>query len=80
MYFTNLKQRLLDDDNGGTIGFPEIQKTLDLCNAKVFPTQTSLSGGEGGRGVGGILPPHQVNILMVDFLLFLPIFSAKMKK
>ena len=27
--------RLLDDDNGGSIGFPEIQKTLDLCNAKV---------------------------------------------
>ena len=47
----NLKQRLLDDDNGGTIGFPEIQKTLDLCNAKVFSTQTSLSGG--GEAEGG---------------------------
>ena len=31
-----MTNRLLDDDNGGTIGFPEIQKTLDLCNAKVI--------------------------------------------
>ena len=27
--------RLLDDDNGGTIGFPEFQKAIDLANTKV---------------------------------------------